>query len=63
MAVHHEIAQSHGETGAWSRKGPKHTWNSMSRDWAANPPACTPSEARAGLSQQRIRDCSRSVHG
>jgi len=55
MTVRREMAESRSETGAWSRKEGRHPWT-----------GCRPTERRArpptGLSQPRIRDCSRSAH-
>jgi len=34
----------------------------MLTDRAASPPAWTPYQPRPGLSQRRIRDCSRNAH-
>jgi len=62
MTVRREIVQSPSETGTRSREGRRHTWNSMLTDRAASPPAWTPDRPRPGLSQRRIRDCSRNVH-
>jgi len=44
MTLRCEIVESPSETGKHSREGPKRTWNSTVRDWAANTPA-TPSFA------------------
>jgi len=62
MTVRRETVESRRETGAWSREDPRRTWISTSRVWAASPPACALRSLRAGLSQQRIRGCSRSGH-
>jgi len=56
MTVRREIAQSPSETGARSREGGRHTWNSMLTDWTASPPAWTPCQSRPGASSPRLRD-------
>ena len=43
-------------------RGREASLNRMLTDRAASPPAWTQRPPRPGLSQRRIRDCSRNVH-
>jgi len=55
MTVGREISQSHCETVMRSREAPRSTWTVRRGGRVASLPA-------EGSSQQRIRDCSRSLH-
>ena len=63
MTVLREIAQSRCEMGAWSREGGREAYSRQYVDRLSGEPARLAAERqRPGLSEQRIRDCSRSVH-
>ncbi|CAE6748162.1 hypothetical protein NSPZN2_30037 [Nitrospira defluvii] len=55
MTVRRELAKPRRETGARSREDPRHTRAVRRGAEGASPPA-------AGLSEQRVGECSRSVH-
>ncbi len=62
MTVRGEIAESLGETGARSQEEGRQTRSGLLTARVASPHASMPLKPHAGLSQRRVRDCSRSAY-